>query len=96
MILSTDDLGQINVKHQTFLREPIGTKSTHVLPGIGAKYAQQLAECGFPRTRRLLGFYLMIKDDQQFVHWLNTKAKVSSHSSWLCTNALRAWCQEHL
>lgn len=89
-------LTSVNVKHDRFLHEPIGTKTTQVLPGIGSKYAHQLSECGFRKVRRLLGFYLMIKDDQQFVQWLNTKVKISIHSAWLCTHALRAWCQEHL
>ncbi len=86
----------ITVKHQVFINEPIAMKTTNVLPGIGPKYAQQLAECGFSTVRRLLGFYLMIKDDQNFVNWLNNKPQISLHSAWSCTNALRAWCQAHL
>jgi len=86
----------ITGKHQVFIHEPIAMKTTNVLPGIGVKYAQQLAECGFSTVRRLLGFYLIIKDDQNFVDWLNTKPQISVHSAWLCTNALRAWCQIHL
>ena len=86
----------ITAKHQAFINEPIAMKTIHVLPGIGSKYAQQLAECGFSTVRRLLGFYLMIKDDETFVQWLNTKVQLSIHSAWLCTNALRAWTQRHL
>ncbi|CAF2595903.1 unnamed protein product [Rotaria sp. Silwood2] len=88
--------GMISLKHETFINEPIAMKTTNVLPGIGIKYAQQLNECGFTTVRRLLGFYLMIKDDQHFVIWLNNKAGISIHSAWLCTNALRAWCEIHL
>ncbi|UJR26828.1 hypothetical protein I4U23_008141 [Adineta vaga] len=86
----------ISLKHQIFLHEPIAMKTINVLPGIGRKYAEQLEECGFPTVRRLLGFYLMIKDDQHFVIWLNNKVGISFHSAWLCTNALRSWCQVHL
>ena len=86
----------ITAKHQVFINEPIAMKTTQVLPGIGSKYAQQLAECGFSTVRRLLGFYLMIKNDQTFVQWLNSKVQLSVHSAWLCTNALRAWSQRHL
>jgi hypothetical protein len=93
---STISSGMITGKHQVFIHEPIAMKTTNVLPGIGVKYAQQLAECGFSTVRRLLGFYLIIKDDQNFVDWLNTKPQISVHSAWLCTNALRAWCQIHL
>ncbi|CAF0903460.1 unnamed protein product [Rotaria sp. Silwood1] len=88
--------GMISLKHELFINEPIAMKTTNVLPGIGTKYAQQLSECGFTTVRRLLGFYLMIKDDQHFVIWLNNKAEISIHSAWLCTNALRAWCEVHL
>jgi len=88
--------GTTSVKYQIFMNEPIAMKSTNALPGIGIKYAQQLADCGFSTVRRLLGFYLMIKDDQQFVIWLNNNAQITIHSAWLCTNALRAWCQAHL
>ena len=88
--------GMITAKHQLFINEPIAMKTTTALPGIGTKYAQQLAECGFSTVRRLLGFYLMIKDDQTFVSWLNNRPQLSVHSAWLCTNALRAWCQGHL
>lgn len=86
----------ITAKHQVFINEPIAMKTIHVLPGIGTKYAHQLTECGFSTVRRLLGFYMMIKDDQTFVQWLNNKAQLSIHSAWLCTNALRAWSQRHL
>jgi hypothetical protein len=85
-----------SIKHKMFFNEPILMKTTNILPGIGTKYAQQLAECGFLTVRRLLGFYLMIKDDQHFVIWLNNKAGISIHSAWLCTNTLRTWCQTHL
>ncbi|CAF5083294.1 unnamed protein product, partial [Rotaria sp. Silwood1] len=88
--------GMISLKHELFINEPIAMKTTNVLPGIGTKYAQQLSECGFTTVRRLLGFYLMIKDDQHFVIWLNNKAEISIHSAWLCTNALRAWCEAYL
>jgi len=88
--------GVITIKYQKFINEPITMKTTNVLPGIGIKYAQQLAECGFSTVRRLLGFYLMIKNDQNFVNWLNDKPQISIHSAWLCTNALRSWCQAHL
>ncbi len=88
--------GTTSVKYQIFMNEPIAMKTTNALPGIGIKYAQQLADCGFSTVRRLLGFYLMIKDDQQFVVWLNNNAQITIHSAWLCTNALRAWCQAHL
>ena len=87
---------RMNVKHEIFINEPIAMKATNVLPGIGAKYAQQLIECGFSTVRRLLGFYLMIKDDQEFVMWLHNKVGISIHSAWLCTNALRAWCELYL
>ncbi|CAF0874871.1 unnamed protein product [Rotaria sordida] len=86
--------GMISSKHEIFINEPIAMKTTNVLPGIGIKYAQQLAEYGFTTVRRLLGFYLMIKDDQHFVIWLNNKVGISIHSAWLCTNALRAWCEQ--
>ncbi len=94
---SDNDLSEIiSNKHRTFFNEPIAMKPVNVLPGIGTKYAQQLSECGFLTVRRLLGFYLMIKDDQHFVIWLNNKAGISIHSAWLCTNTLRTWCQTHL
>ncbi|CAF1583033.1 unnamed protein product [Adineta ricciae] len=86
----------ISLKHEVFLQEPIAMKTISVLPGIGKTYAEQLEECGFSTVRRLLGFYLMIKDDQHFVIWLNSKAGISLHSAWLCTYALRSWCQTHL
>lgn len=86
----------LSIKHQIFINEPIAMKAITVLPGIGSKYAQQLAQCGFSTVRRLLGFYLIIKDDQQFVVWLNNKVGISTHSAWLCTNALRAWCKTNL
>ncbi|CAF3346853.1 unnamed protein product [Rotaria socialis] len=85
-----------SVKHRIFISEPIAIKAANALPGIGTKYAQQLAQCGFSTVRRLLGFYLMIKDDQHFATWLNNKVQLSTHSAWLCTNALRAWCEVHL
>ena len=87
---------QQSSKYQTFFNQPIGMKTTNVLPGIGNKYAEQLSQCGFSTVRRLLAFYLMIKDDQHFVIWLNNKVGVATHSAWLCTNALRTWCQLHL
>lgn len=93
---STISSGMITAKHQLFINEPIAMKTTNVLPGVGNKYAQQLAECGFSTVRRLLGFYLMVKDDQTFVSWLSSRPQLSVHSAWLCTNALRAWCQGHL
>lgn len=71
-------------------------KTTNVLPGIGVKYAEQLAEYGFSTVKRLLGFYLMVKDDENFVNWLNNTVQISIHSAWLCTNALRHWCQTYL
>lgn len=86
----------ISLKHEVFLQEPIAMKTINVLPGIGKKYAEQLEECGFSTVRRLLGFYLMIKNDQHFVIWLNSEVGISLHSAWLCTNALRSWCQTHL
>ena len=86
----------ISLKHEVFLQEPIAMKTISVLPGIGKKYADQLEECGFSTVRRLLGFYLMIKDDQHFVTWLNREARISLHSASLCTYALRSWCQTHL
>ena len=88
--------GLVNVKQHLFLVEPMGTKSTLVLPGIGQTFARQLAECGVGTARRLLGLYLMIKDDPQFVIWLTRRAKISKHSAWQCTHALRAWCQAKL
>jgi hypothetical protein len=94
--ISLKSIGFISVKHHMFINEPIAMKVTNVLPGIGTKYAHQLSEYGFATVRRLLGFYLMIKDDQHFVMWLNTRVGISIHSAWLCTNALRAWCQTHL
>ena len=90
------ECGNITVKHQIFLNEPSGSKSTNVLPGIGIKYAQQLADCGFLTVRRLLGFYLLIKNEHGFVHWLMHKPQLSTYSAWLCTKALRAWCHAHL
>jgi hypothetical protein len=93
---STISSGMIITKHQVFINEPIGMKTTNVLPGIGVKYAQQLADCGFSTVRRLLGFYLIIKNDENFVDWLNKKSQISIHSAWLCTKALRAWCQIYL
>lgn len=89
-------ISSTNFKHDRFLHQPIGTKTTDILPGIGSKYANLLSECGFDKVRRLLGFYLMIKNDQEFVQWLKNNVKISTHSAFLCTNALRAWCQEHL
>ena len=88
--------GLVNIKQHLFLVEPMGTKSTLVLPGIGHKYARQLAECGVGQARRLLGLYLIIRDDPQFVIWLTLRAKISKHSAWQCTHALRAWCQANL
>lgn len=86
----------ISTKHQLFINESIGMKATQVLPGIGTKYAQQLIECGFPTVRRLLGFYLMIKDDEQFINWLHDRVGISINSARSCTNALRIWCEVHL
>ncbi|CAF3481147.1 unnamed protein product [Adineta steineri] len=94
--LSSIQSEMISIKHQIFINEPIAMKATNILPGIGIKYAHQLDECGFSTVRRLLGFYLLIKNDQNFVNWLNNNIGISMHSAWLCTNALRAWCQVHL
>lgn len=85
-----------NQKYYTFLHQPIGSKSTQVIPGIGQKYSEQLADYGFQGVRRLIGFYLMIKNDQQFINWLTTKVKISFSSAKICTETLRVWCQKYL
>ncbi|CAF0821214.1 unnamed protein product [Didymodactylos carnosus] len=52
---------QHNTKYQLFILEPMGSKPTTCIPGIGIKYSKLLANSGFLTARRLLGFYLMNK-----------------------------------
>ncbi len=44
-----------------------------LVPGIGKKYGQILADHGFIYARQLLGYYLMLKDSEMFRKWLEYK-----------------------
>lgn len=41
-----------------------------LVPGIGQKYGQILADHGFIYARQLLGYYLILKDSEMFRKWL--------------------------
>jgi hypothetical protein len=44
-----------------------------LVPGIGKKYGQILADHGFIYARQLLGYYMMLKDSEMFRKWLEYK-----------------------
>jgi hypothetical protein len=51
----------------------INVRCFFLVPGIGKKYGQLLADHGFIYARQLLGYYLMLKDNEMFRKWLEYK-----------------------
>ncbi|CAF2805219.1 unnamed protein product [Rotaria sp. Silwood2] len=47
-----------------------------IIPGIGKKYGQLLADHGFIYARQLLGYYMMLKDSEMFRKWLEYKFNI--------------------
>ncbi len=47
-----------------------------LVPGIGKKYGQLLADHGFIYARQLLGYYMMLKDSEMFRKWLEYKFNI--------------------
>lgn len=48
-----------------------------LVPGIGKKYGQVLANHGFIYARQLLGYYLILKDNEMFRKWLQYQFQIS-------------------
>lgn len=48
-----------------------------LVPGIGKKYGQILANHGFIYARQLLGYYLILKDNEMFRKWLQYQFQIS-------------------
>ena len=47
-----------------------------LVPGIGKKYGQVLADHGFIYARQLLGYYLILKDSDMFRKWLQYQFQI--------------------
>jgi hypothetical protein len=52
------------------------THAFFLVPGIGKKYGELLAEHGFIYARQLLGYYMMLKDSEMFRKWLEYKFNI--------------------
>ncbi|CAF1450270.1 unnamed protein product [Rotaria sp. Silwood1] len=63
----------ISNKRCQFSNEAISIKPITAVPGIGQKYGQLLADHGFIYARQLLGYYMMLKDNEMFRKWLEYK-----------------------
>lgn len=60
-----DDFDRLNSSHLS------------LVPGIGKKYGQILANHGFIYARQLLGYYLILKDNEMFRKWLQYQFQIS-------------------
>ncbi|CAF5171826.1 unnamed protein product [Rotaria magnacalcarata] len=59
-----------------------------LVPGIGKKYGQLLADHGFIYARQLLGYYMMLKDSEMFRKWLEYKFNIPRFRAAEITSAL--------
>ncbi|CAF0887426.1 unnamed protein product [Adineta steineri] len=78
----------ISFKRCQFSNEAISIKPITAVPGIGKKYGQLLADHGFIYARQLLGYYMMLKDNEMFRKWLEYKFHIPRFRAAEITSAL--------
>jgi len=47
-----------------------------IVPGIGKIYGRLLADHGFIYARQLLGYYMILKDNEMFRKWLEYRFNI--------------------
>ncbi|GJQ78796.1 hypothetical protein Trydic_g2638 [Trypoxylus dichotomus] len=84
-------------KHRDFVREPIGNKCVHDLPGIGGAYGHRLNNSGYGSARQVVGQYLVQGGSEPaFRDFLRSEGGVNNKSSGDCYRAVRDWTDNHM
>ncbi|CAL8401079.1 unnamed protein product [Boreogadus saida] len=84
-------------KHADFVSQPMGTKMSDALPGIGDALGSRLAERGFERAYMVLGRYLVLgRDKVRFNRWLHETCRANEEQQRDCHRAIQEWCNSNV
>ncbi|XP_075981550.1 barrier-to-autointegration factor-like [Anticarsia gemmatalis] len=79
-------------KHRTFVAEPMGSKLTTEIPGVGNVLGARLGEAGYTRASHLYGEFLSKRQEKAaFQQWMKTEFNASSKQQADCYNSMREW-----
>ena len=90
-----------SVKHEMFVREPMGDKDVCELAGIGPRCAELFRNLGFDKAYNLLGQFLILnQDEEMFCAWLAQEISdghaMSKKHRTDVYHCLKQWCQNNL
>ncbi|XP_031348182.1 barrier-to-autointegration factor-like [Photinus pyralis] len=84
-----------SVKHQNFVKEPMGNKPVNHLPGIGQVASARMNERNITQASQVYGKYLVeSRNPVAFENWMKNDFNVDRNRARQCSNAVDSYYKQ--